>query len=165
MGAFYVGPPLSVLHDSYAKRGKVDTCAPIRATRSVLIEAAPPSVWSLLSDPAAWHRIDPNIRLVSIDGAVAPDTAFTWKNGSARIKSRFAVVSTEREITWTGVSFGAKAVHRHALEPLEGPATRLTSEESMSGLLLPMLFSAGKLQHTLDQWLAAIKKLAEQHRP
>ena len=160
--AFYRGPALSALHESYAKRGTIDRRAPIQASRSVLIDAPAADVWELLSNPAAWKRIDPRITLLSLSGPVQADTQFTWKNGSARIRSRFAVVSAEREISWTGVSFGARAVHRHVLEPIDEATTSLISEESMAGLLLPLFFSGGKLERELEHWLVAVKAATEE---
>ena len=161
LGAFYRGPALSALHESYAKQGTIDRCAPVQASRSVLIDAPAADVWELLSNPAAWKRIDPGITLLSMSGPVQADTHFTWKNGNARISSRFAVVSAEHEISWTGVSFGARAVHRHVLEPMDEATTSLTSEESMSGLLLPLFFSASRLDHVLERWLSAVKMTVE----
>jgi hypothetical protein len=161
LDAFYRGPSLSTLHESYAKRSTIDTRAPIRASRSVLIDAPAADVWQLLSNPAAWNRIDPGITMLSLSGPVAADTAFTWRNGTTRIRSRFAVVATEREITWTGTSFGARAVHRHVLEPMDEATTSLISEESMSGILLPLLFSADKLDRALERWLSAVKTAVE----
>jgi hypothetical protein len=161
LGAFYRGPSLSTLHVSYAKRGTIDRRAPIKTSRSVLIDAPAADVWELLSNPAAWNRIDAKIVMLSMSGPVAPDTAFTWKNGSARIRSRFAVVEVDREISWTGTSFGARAVHRHVLESMDEGTTSLISEESMAGILLPLFFSAGKLDRALEQWLSAVKQAVE----
>ena len=48
--------------------------------------------------------LDPAIHDVRLDGPVAADTAFTWANGRARMRSRFAVVAPVRELTWTGAS-------------------------------------------------------------
>jgi hypothetical protein len=72
-------------------------------------------------------RTDPAIRDVRLDRAVAPGTRFAWRNGRARITSRFAVVDPEREITWSGLSYGAKAVHRHVLAACDENHTHLAS--------------------------------------
>lgn len=95
------------------------------------------------------------------DGVVT-DGPFTWANGKAKITSRFAVVDQDRELTWTGVSSGAKAVHRHVLHLLEDGATRLESEESMAGPFLTLFYSSAKLQQGMMTWLTAIKTAAEQ---
>ena len=98
---------------------------------------------------------------VQLDGPVAVDTRFTWANGRSRMKSRFAVVEPGREITWTGVSSGFKAVHRHLLEGTSD-STRVRSEESMAGPLLVLLYSSAKLQAGIEAWLTGLKTAAEQ---
>jgi len=157
----YAGPDLETLHADYATQGRIDARAPVTASRDVVIAATVTTVWAVLSDPAGWDRIDPAIHDVRLDAGVQPGTRFTWCNGRARIRSRFAVVDPEREITWTGVSFGTKAVHRHLLAAQGETQTRLVSEESMAGLLLPLFFSSAKLAAALDKWLTAIKTAAE----
>jgi hypothetical protein len=93
---------------------------------------------------------------------VAVDAPFTWTNGRARISSRFAVVDPCRELTWTGVSSGARAVHRHLLQPVDDRTTRLISQESMAGPLLTLFYPSSKLAQGLTAWLTAIKTAAEQ---
>lgn len=90
--------------------------------------------------------------------------AFTWKNGSAKMKSRFAVVRPEVELPWTGTSMGFKAVHRHVLQELDNGRTLLRTEESMSGLLLTAFFSAAKLRSSLSTWADSMKSAAEELR-
>ncbi|MEV6008095.1 SRPBCC family protein [Streptomyces sp. NPDC051976] len=159
---FYGGPSVEELHERYAKEGRTDAAAPVRAVREVRIEAPPARVWAVLSDPAGWHAIDPAIHDVRLAAPVGVDARFTWANGKAKIASRFAVVDREREITWTGVSMGARVVHRHLLTPMDGgEATLLRTEESMAGWLLGLLFSAAKLETVLADWLAAVKSAAE----
>lgn len=157
----YRGPALDVLHEQYAKSGRIDGQAPVRAARSVEIDAPPPSVWEVLANPAEWPTIDPGISDIHLLGEVGVDTPFRWRNGRSRIRSRFAVVDPVRELTWTGVSSGARAVHRHVLDTAAGRATLLTSEESMAGPLLTLFYNSAKLGRGLDGWLAAIKTAAE----
>ncbi len=90
------------------------------------------------------------------------DAPFTWVNGRSRIRSRFAVVDSGRELTWTGTASGAKAVHRHVLHPLADGTTCLESEESMAGPLLTLFFSSTKLEQGMTTWLTAVKAVAEQ---
>jgi hypothetical protein len=77
------------------------------------------------------------------------------------MKSRFAVVDPGREITWTDVSSGAKAVHRHLLEATGDGATRVRSEESMAGPLLVLVYGSAKLQAGMESWLNGLKATAE----
>jgi hypothetical protein len=159
---FYRGPAIGVLHSEYAMRGQIDHKAPVQASCAVHIDAPPERVWAVMSDPAAWPRLDSAIHDVEVSAPVGPGTRFRWSNGQARLKSQFAVVDTGRELSWTGVSFGANAAHRHVLESVPGGGTRLYTEESMAGPLLTALFSSAKLQASLERWLGAIKAAAEQ---
>lgn len=161
LSMLYRGPALEVLHEQYAKRGRIDEQAPVTAVGSVDIAAPPQRVWQILTAAADWPTVVPAITDVRLPGGVAVNAPFTWRNGRARISSRFAVVDPARELTWTGVSSGAKAVHRHVLHPLAGQATRLDSEESMAGPLLTMFYDSTKLAQALTEWLKAITTAAE----
>jgi len=158
----YRGPTLQALHEQYAKQGRIDERAPVSATSSVDIDAAPEQVWQVLSCVGDWPTVDLAISQVRLPAGVAVDAAFTWTNGGARIRSRFAVVEHCRELTWTGVSFGARAVHRHLLHRMDDGTTRLTSQESMAGPFLSLLYPRTKLAHGLAAWLSAIKTAVEQ---
>jgi hypothetical protein len=159
---FTTGPSIERLHEQYAKRRRIDDRAPVRAVHEVEIAAPIRRVWDLLSDPRGWPDIDPGIHDVHLDSDVLTDASFLWSNGRVRLRSRFAVLDPDREITWTGTAPGAKAVHRHLLEPIAGYGTRLRSEESMSGPLLAVLFPSRKLHAALVRWLDAVKATAEQ---
>ncbi len=158
---FYAGPPLQVLHEEYAKNGRIDQQAPVTTAFGVNIGAPRERVWELLASPLGWEAFDPAIHDVRLDGPVAADTAFTWANGRARMKSRFAVVNPGRELTWTGASMGFKVVHRHLLDDAEGGGTHLRCEESMAGPLLTLIYSEARLRATLAKWLTAVKNAAE----
>ena len=157
----YRGPSIEVLHQQYAKRERIDSRAPVTAAHEVEIDAPVQRVWHLLADPMAWPSFAPEVHDVHLDGPVAVDTRFTWANGRSRMRSRFAVVDPGREITWTGVSSGFKAVHRHLLEATGGGATRVRSEESIAGPLLVLFYGSGKLQADIEAWLAGLKRAAE----
>jgi uncharacterized protein YndB with AHSA1/START domain len=159
---FYSGPSIEVLQEEYAKKGHIDGKAAVKASHEVRIEAPVERVWELLSDVPRWETWNPDIHDVHLDSGVKTDARFTWMNGKARIKSRFAVVDTGREITWTGVSSGVKAVHRHMLESTDDGATRVFSEESMAGPLFVLFYNSAKLQTDLKKWLSALKTAAEE---
>jgi hypothetical protein len=152
---------MDLLHEQYAKRGRVDDRAPVRVSEQALIAAPVDSVWALLSDPMRWPAVDPAIKDVQLDAPLTADARFTWTNGMARIRSQVAVIDPGREIAWTGTSSGSRAVHRYVLEPTGDDATLLRSEESMAGLLLPLFFSSKKASDVQAKWLAALKRAAE----
>jgi hypothetical protein len=160
----YRGPSLRILHEQYAKQGRIDEGAAVTAARSVRIDATPRRVWQVLSAAESWPDFAPAISAVDLPRGVAPDAAFAWTNGRARIKSRFAIVEPQRELTWTGVSSGARAVHRNVLQPLNDHQTQLQSAEFMAGLLLSLFYNSKKLSAALEDWLMAVKAAAE-HQP
>lgn len=161
---FYSGPPIQVLHEDYAKRGRIDESAFVKASYEVRIETDVERVWQLLSDARGWERFNPDIRDVQLHTAVTADAPFSWTNGRARIRSKFAVIEPVREITWTGVSWGARAVHRNMLEPTFDGASRIRSEESMAGPLIVMFLNNKKLKAALKKWLTSLKDAAEQRQ-
>ena len=105
---FYRAPSIDVLHEEYAKKGRIDARAPVGAAREIRIEAPVGKVWELLVNVPALGTWDRAVHDVHLESTVAADAWFTWVNGRARIRSRFAVVDPGRELTWTGISTGAR---------------------------------------------------------
>jgi uncharacterized protein YndB with AHSA1/START domain len=157
----YRGPSIEDLHQRYAKQERIDPRAPVSAAYQVEIDAPVQRVWELLASPRNWPSFAAEVHDVHLDGPVTADTRFTWANGRARMTSRFAVVDPGREITWTGVSSGFKAVHRNLLEATGDRGTRVRSEESMAGPLLVLFYRSAKLQAGLEAWLTGLKTAAE----
>jgi hypothetical protein len=160
-GLTYRAPGSDSLYVDYAAQRRIDPDAPLVATHEIVVSAPVARVWAVLADLEGWPAVDPRISHVAVDGAVAEGTRFTWRNGSTRLTSRFAVVDPHHELTWTGEAFGAKVVHRHILTGLEDGRTRLRTEESMSGVSAVVFFGRDKLRAALEGWLAAIARAAE----
>lgn len=161
MRLLHTGPSIDTLHDQFAKKRRIDAGASVRASADVTIDAPIERVWAILSDVSGWPSVEPGIHDVALESGVTVDARFTWANGKTRIRSRFAVVDTCREITWTGQASGSRAVHRNVLEANADGTTRVTSEESMSGPLLPLFFNDAKLKAALETWLRAVRTAAE----
>jgi hypothetical protein len=159
---FYTGPSIAVLHEEYAKKGRIDGRAAIQGTREVRIEAPIERVWELLSDVLRWsNNLEPGVKNIVLDAGVTVDGRFTRTKGGANMRGRFAVVDSPREIAWTGSSFGAKVVHRFVLEPADDGSTRVVVEESMAGPLFGLLFNNKKLDAVLTESLTTLKDAAE----
>jgi uncharacterized protein YndB with AHSA1/START domain len=158
----YRGPAIDVLHEEYAKRGRIDDRAAVSTGRDIVIAAPVERVWALLSDPMQWATWHSGIHDVEVEAPTAVDVRFAWSNGRARMQSRFAVVAPGHEITWTGVAGGAKAIHRHVLDAPTPTTTRVHCEESMSGFLLGLFFGNRKLRATIETWLDGLRVAAEQ---
>lgn len=157
---FYSGPSLADLHEQYAKRSRIDEAAPTTCSVSTVIGAPPARVWEVLSDVAGWPGWYPGMRVLDV-GEVRPGTRLRWQTGGATIRSVFAVVEPERELTWTGRFLCYKAVDRHLLEPLPDGRTRVTIAESLAGPLLPLLYPSAKLREGHERWLAALRNRLE----
>jgi hypothetical protein len=143
---FYRGPSSDVLHEDYAKGGRIDSAAPVTACHEVFVDAPIDRVWDVLSDADGWATVNPDIRHVRLDSAVAPDSRFRWVNGRTRLKSRFAVVDAGHELTWTRpgvkVVIATRSRRPATVEP------RLFRRESLAGPhpAVALVFSGGKLQ-------------------
>jgi hypothetical protein len=159
----YVGPSLAELHTDYAKQRRIDGRAPIAGREVVEVDAPVGVVWQVLSDVAAWATsLEPGVRDINLPEGVRVDASFTRVAGGARMRARFAVVDPERELAWTGSSFGLKAVHRFVLEPLSATSTLVVIEESMAGAPLAALFTTDRLCELLRRSLCTLKAAAEE---
>jgi len=156
----YTGPSLQTLQVDYAKRGRIDTSAAIQSHAEILVHAPVARVWQIIADAPNWPAWMPGVSTVRLDSTVTPDATFTWKSGSSTIRSTFAVVDAEKELTWTGISSGAKAVDRHTLQADDG-STRVYTEESIAGPFVTLFFNSQKLLTTQRAYLTALKQFAE----
>ncbi|QNE20302.1 molecular chaperone Hsp90 [Kribbella qitaiheensis] len=159
---FYTGPSLAVLHEEYAKKGRIDDRAAIQGRREAVIAAPIDLVWQKLTDVARWDtNLEPGVKDIQLDQGVTVDGRFTRVKSGAKMKARFAVLEAPREIAWTGAAFGAKVVHRFVLESTDDDSTRVTVEESMAGPLFGLIFNNKKLDAVLVESLATLKQASE----
>ncbi|MFJ4850331.1 MULTISPECIES: SRPBCC family protein [unclassified Streptomyces] len=161
MKLLYRGPNRQDLHDQFAKRRRIDADAPVVSVSEMRIEAPPERVWEIIADPSGWSSVLPGRRIVRLDNGVTQDAEFIWAMGRATITSRFAVVDEGRELTWTGVAMGVKAVDRQVLTATPDGGTVLRVEESMAAPLVRLVFSPGKLRAQHEIWMTAVKAAAE----
>ncbi|ETK35993.1 SRPBCC domain-containing protein [Microbispora sp. ATCC PTA-5024] len=148
----YTGPSLTVLHDAYARRGRIDDRAPLVSSSSLVVDASPARVWAVMTDLASWAGWATGIRVLEA-GEVRPGERFRWRLNGITLRSRFAVVEPERELIWTGTFLVYRAVDRHVLEPLPGGRTRVTVEESLAGPFLPLMYGPARLRANHERWL------------
>ncbi|MFI0353321.1 SRPBCC family protein [Actinomadura sp. 9N407] len=162
MKIFYAGPSLERLHEEYAKKGLLDENAPVKSSSSAVVNAPIGKVWKLLADMASWPDWRSDAHVVEL-GEMKPDATFRWKIRGSAIKSTFAVVEPERELTWTGVAMGMmKAIDRMTLSETADGQTLVTVEESMSGPLLTLFYSSAKLRKGHEDLLRMLKTAAEE---
>jgi len=101
---FYRGPSRQVLHEEYAKKGRIDELAPIISSSDIVINAPVDRVWALLVDLPAWPAIMPFVRDVRLESGIPVDAWFSFRLFGFPIRAQVAVVQPNRELTWTGRS-------------------------------------------------------------
>jgi len=158
----YRGPSRQMLHEGYAKHGRIDDQAPITTSSDVVIDAPLDRVWAQLINLPAWPTITPSIRDVRLETVIEVDAYFTFRLYHVPIWAQLAVVQPSRELTWTGVSLWFRSIDQHVVEPLPAGGTRLWIAESFAGLLAVPLMSRARLKMQHEQWLRAFKQAAEQ---
>jgi hypothetical protein len=157
---FYTGPSLATLHEEYAKRHRIDSNAPVTSSSALEVHAPIERVWQAIADVRAWPPWARHVAVLEVD-AVRPDSHLRWRLNGVPIRSRFAIVDPHRELSWTGVTMGFKAVDRQVLERVDAEHTRVTVEESLAGPLLPLPYRASKLRSNHETWLGALKRFVE----
>lgn len=133
---------------------------PLTSSSSVVIDAPVAAVWATVADIRSWPTWYRDFEIKELT-EVAPGGTLRWKLRGAPIRSRFAVVAPERELTWHGRMFGYQAVDRHVLEPTDGGRTTVTLSESLTGPLVTLLYSETRLRASHEAWLTALKTFVE----
>ena len=147
--------------EALARSGTIQSDAPIKASVEIVIQAPVKKVWNLLISVNDWPKWQTAIKEAHIDGPVASGTTFTWSTGAADIHSKLALVTPQQQIAWTGSALNGHAVHVWKLERLPGNATRVITNESMSGFLLTRFYSSEELESSDRFWLDRLKHEAE----
>lgn len=139
-----------------------DRDAPAFAEGELLVDAPRALVWLVLTDFARWPQWSPGVSVVTVDGEVAPGTAFRWKSGRNTIKSQLVDVDVPVRLSWTGKTTGIRAKHTYELDE-RGAGTIVHTAESWSGLVVKLLRHSIEptLQQSIDDGLAALKAEAE----
>jgi uncharacterized membrane protein len=128
----------------------VNRAAPVVAVSQTEVAADQQVVWDVLAGIENWPRWNPDVRSVSMQGAVSKGTRFRWRAGAVTITSTLERVEPPRRIAWSGRALGLKALHIYALEG-QGGVTLVRTEESYEGLMA-VLFRV-RLQKVLDRAL------------
>lgn len=140
----------------------INTKAPLFARKQVVIQAPLEKVWDLQTQIDRWSVWQPDITMAKLHGPLAAGSIFRWKAKGLNITSTLHTVEASHKIGWTGVSLGMYAIHNWTFEP-QGAATRVTTEESLSGWLTRLLkLSDPKfLEKSLEATLEVLKTQAE----
>lgn len=158
---FYHGPSFATLYTEHAMNGRIDERAAIRASGEISINAPIEQVWSVLVDLPSWPRFDPNFSDVRLESTVSVGAKASFKIKGFPIQGMFAIVQPNQELTWVGKSLWTKAIDRHVVEAIASNVTRLSIEESLSGIFVPLLFSSARLEKQHQEWLRTMKTFIE----
>jgi uncharacterized protein YndB with AHSA1/START domain len=129
----------------------INESAPVVSRSEIEIAAPPAAVWEVVTAFERWPRWLRDVKSMSIEGPVAPGTAFRWKAGPGTIISTIQRVERPRLIGWTGRTLGIDALHFWHFEERDG-GTFVLTEESYEGLTARIL--RRWLQKRLDRALA-----------
>lgn len=124
--------------------------SPVFASGSIQVAASPEVVWDVVANVDQWPDWNPGVSDVSLNGAIAPGTTFSWKAGRSKITSKFEHVDRPRSVAWSGKTLGIPAKHVWEMQPAD-TGTLLRTQESWGGPLAGLL--RRKLRSMLDEAL------------
>ena len=141
---------------------EINRSAPVVASATIEIAAAPEVVWDLLADIKRWPEWNADVKSASLAGAVESGEVFRWKAGRAKLVSTLQTVERPTELSWTGRTMGMSAVHVWRFES-DGDTTTVHTEESWEGTPAELLTRTMHrlLQKSLVAWLGELKATAE----
>jgi len=111
----------------------INNNAPVKFSKTILIDASPSTVWAVLTAIEKWPAWNPEISEPKVNGPLQQNTTFNWKSGGGEIHSILHTVDPLKYFGWTGESSGLYAIHNWTLTEINGQ-TNLTSDESIEGL-------------------------------
>ncbi len=140
----------------------IDTRAPLKAKKEIVIDAPINHVWIVQSDIKNWPKWQKEVSFTNVQGELAKGTVFTWKAMGMNITSELQEVIENKIIGWSGKSIGMNAIHIWRFEK-QGNKTIVTTEESLSGWFpkLIKIFKSDFLEQSLLKALQTLKHQAE----
>lgn len=136
--------------------------APVKASKSIIINASPDRVWAVLTNIDNWATWQTDISRPTLNGPLVPGTTFDWKTGGAGIHSTLHTVAPNERFGWTGKTFGMYAIHNWTLTAVPG-GTQVSVDETMQGLLAGLFKKSfnKNLASGMQHWLELLKTEAE----
>lgn len=136
--------------------------APVKCSKTILINAKTEKVWSVLTNIDQWPSWQKDIAKSKLYGTLKPDATFEWKSGGLTIRSTIQDINECRRIGWTGKTMGILAIHNWKLTE-ENRQTKVEVEESMEGFLATLLSTMfnKQLETGMQNWLHMLKAECE----
>jgi uncharacterized protein YndB with AHSA1/START domain len=140
----------------------INNNAPVKCSKTILINASPDKVWSVMTNIDLWANWQTDISKPKLNGELKPSTTFDWKTGGAKIHSTLQTVEPFNNFGWTGKTFGMYAIHDWILTEINGQ-TQVSVAESMEGFLAGLFKKSfnKNLEKGMQNWLDLLKKECE----
>ena len=140
----------------------INTNAPVKCSKQIIINASPEKVWAVLTNINDWAVWQKDITKPKLNGPLQPNSTFDWKTGGAKIHSTIHTVEPFTKFGWTGKTFGMYAIHNWRLIDLNGK-TSVVVDESMEGFLASLFKSSfnKNLEKGMLSWLELLKQQCE----
>lgn len=162
----YAGPPLRVLHEDYAMKGRIDDKAPVTTTYclqrigrgaagwdtivvsgTVDTMTSAEDLWAVWANLHRWPLWSPLHRSAAWTSAARLTAGATFDQ---RISLGFPVGTTTEHVTisllepahqasWAGSANGVGSCHLWSFTPLPGGGTRVSNTEAFAGLPVAIL--------------------------
>jgi uncharacterized protein YndB with AHSA1/START domain len=141
---------------------RINSKAPVKCSKTVIINASSEKVWAVLTDISNWPAWQTDISKSVLHGDLKPGRTFNWKSGGANILSTIHTVEPFNYFGWTGKAVGLFAVHNWVVMETSGQ-TIVTVEESMEGIVASLLRKSlnRNLEKGMHNWLALLKQECE----
>ncbi|MBS1598375.1 MAG: SRPBCC family protein [Bacteroidetes bacterium] len=136
--------------------------APVKCSKSILINATTEKVWSVLTDINSWADWQNDISKSVMKTELSPGATFSWRSEGANIKSTLHTVVPYIHFGWTGRTFGMFAIHNWTLAK-KNQQTEVTVDESMEGFLAGLFKKSfnKNLEKGMIKWLELLRKQCE----
>ena len=145
--------------ETFAREGKINENASIRDRQSTIINASIEYVWELLTDVPQWSSWNADLRNITA-GKVEVGSTFQCTLRHTHLACTFQAVVNHSLLTWTGKGKFVKVIFVWSLEPSD-QQTIITVEQSVEGLVIPILTNQSRLHDVLVDWLQKLKATAE----
>lgn len=110
----------------------VNNNAPVFNTKTILINAKPENVWTVLTNIDGWNTWLTTVSKSKLNGPLTRGTTFEWKTGGMKIRSKLHTVEPFSNFGWTGKVYDIFAIHNWTFKEVDG-WTEITVSESMEG--------------------------------
>jgi hypothetical protein len=137
-------------------------------TSMVDIDAAPSTVWQVLTDFGSygtWNPVEISMKGRAVEGTVLEHTSQLPGRKAMTFRPKIITANANEELAWKGkvvVPGMFDVVHQFRLEQLPEGGTRLHQSEQFRGLLIPFFATTlRKTREAFDLVNAAIKQRSE----